>query len=122
MEEKTESIPFNKDRPVVLLAIFNTVVAFLIVFTTLIRLRSNDFKVPVQFIVHDGSVLSSSNWFSLYSLAFFAVFTTVVAIIIGMRLHKANRLFSGGVLLIHLVVLIFGLLVTNALLSLVGKV
>ncbi len=122
MEEKTESIPFNKDRPVMSLAVFNGVVASLIALTTLFRLRSNDFKIPVQFIVYDGSVLSSSNWFSLYSLAFFAIFTMVVAILISMKLHKANRLFSGGVLVIHLVVLIYGLLVTNALLSLVNKV
>ena len=51
---------FSKDKSVVILLLVNTLVAVLSVLTVALRLRSHDFKVPVQYIVHDGSVVAST--------------------------------------------------------------
>lgn len=104
------------------LSVVNGFLAFSTVVVVIARLRSNDFKVPVQYVVHDGSVLQTSSWFTLYSLALFAVLATGTTIFFAMKLHKSNRLFAGGVLAVYIVVALFSLLVTYALLELVSKV
>lgn len=122
MEKTTEATPFIKDRPILILAIANALVSLLTVIITLFRLRSNDFKVPVQYIVHDGSVLQTSSWYSLYSLVFFAVLSAAGAIFFAYKLHKSNRIFAGGILAAYLIVGIFTFRVVNSLLILVSKV
>lgn len=119
---KQETKKFTSDVPMVvlsalcvLLAIINSIIVFA-------RLRSNDFKVPVQYVVYDGSVLQSANWYSLYSLVLFVALGTGVSIFLAHRLHKGNRLFAGGVLVTHLVIAVISFLVINSLLHLVGKV
>jgi hypothetical protein len=88
----------------------------------LIRLKSHDFKVPVQYIVNDGSVVQSSSWYSLYSLALIALFGAVASIFLAYRLHKGNRIFAIGLLVIYIVIALFGFLISNALLGLVSRV
>lgn len=90
--------------------------------SVVIRLRSNDFKVPVQYVVNDGAVLQTSNWFSLYSLALFSVFTCIAVIFLSHTLYKGNRMFAIGMLAIYVVVSLITLFATNALLGLVGRV
>lgn len=122
MEKNIESLPFIKDKPMIVLSVVNGFLAFATVMVVFVRLRSNDFKVPVQYVVHDGSVLQTSSWFTLYSLALFAILATGSTIFFAMKLHKSNRLFAGGVLAVYVVVALFSLLVTYALLELVSKV
>ena len=115
-------IMFTKDKPVMILAVVSCVLAALNVILTFILLRSHDFKVPVQYIVNDGSVLQTSNWYSLYSLAVFSIASAVAAVFIARRLHKGNRLFSIGVLAVYCIIGVITLLSTFALLNLVSKV
>ena len=122
MEKVTKNIPYTKDKPVIILAVLSGALALANLILTLIRLRSHDFKVPVQYIVNDGSVLQTSHWYSLYSLAFVSVAGAAVMIFLSYRLHKGNRLFAAGILAVYLLVGIISLLVTNALLGLVGRV
>lgn len=122
MEKALEKTPFTKDRPLMVLSVFSAFFAFLSVAGVFVRLRSHDFKVPVQYIVNDGSVVQSASWYSLYSLAFVAVFGAVASIFLAHRLHKSNRIFAAGLLVVYLVIALFGLLVSNALLGLVSRV
>lgn len=121
MADKTD-LSFTKDRPILLLTIMAGFLSSLSVFITFFRLRSHDFKVPAQYIPQDGSVIQTASWYSLYSLALFAALGAAAVIFLAYRLHKANRLFAGGLLVAHIVLAVFGLLVTNALLSLVAGV
>ncbi len=124
MEKETEkkTLLFTRDKPAISLAIVSGVLAFANLVITLVRLRSNDFKVPVQYIVNDGSVLQRSSWFTLYSLALFSILSTAVIIFIAHKIHKGNRLFAIGILAVYVVVAIVAILVTNALLRLVSTV
>jgi hypothetical protein len=122
MEKNILDLRFTKDKPVMVLAVISGMLAFLNVILTFARLRSNDFKVPVQYVVHDGSVLQTSNWYSLYSLALFSVLSAGAMIFLAHRLHKANRLFAAATLAVYIVIGLVTLLATNALLGLVGRV
>jgi hypothetical protein len=122
MEKTVETTYFTKDRPILMLAVLNAVLALGSVLLTILRLGSHDFKIPIQYIVNDGSVLQTSNWYSLYSIALFSVVGTVFTIILARRLHKNSRLFAAGVLVVYAVITFLGILTTNALLGLVGRV
>lgn len=113
---------FSKDKPIMLTAGINCIVALLTVLVVFGRLRSHDFKVPVQYIVHDGSVFQTGSWYSLYSLALLSVLGVGAILYLSYQLHKGNRLFSLGILMGYTVINIFSLLVTVALLGLVSKV
>lgn len=122
MEKTTQIPPFTKDRPVFALALLTGLITTATVLATVFRLKGHSAKVPVQYIVNDGSVLQTANWYSLYSIVLFAIVGTVFAIFLSRRLHASNRLFSVSVLIIYILISIVGFLVTNALLGLVGRV
>jgi hypothetical protein len=122
---KTETAPltkFSKDKPVVILAVLSGLLAFINTAATLARLKSHDFKVPVQYIANDGSVLQTSSWYTLYSLAIFSVLSAGVGIFIAHKLHKSSAVFATGLLIVQVVLSIVALLVSSALLGLVSRV
>lgn len=114
--------PFFKDRAILLLLSVNTAIVFAIVVSVFVRLRSSDFKIPVQYVVNDGSVLQTSQWYTLYSLALFSVLSAVATAILAQRLHRGERNYAKVVLAVYAITAIFGLLITNALLGLVSQV
>ena len=122
MEHVKQQTAFTKDKPVIILAIVGGLLALAQVLVVLIRLSSHDFKVPVQYIVNDGSVLQTSSWYTLYSLALVAALGAGVSIFLAHRIHKTNRVLALGVLITSAVIGVIGLLVANALLGLVSRV
>lgn len=123
MEKETNpAVVFSKDKPVMVLAVISSLLAFANLILVIALLRSHDFKVPVQYVVNDGSVLQTSDWYSLFSLGVFAVFSAVVVLFSAHRIHKTNRVFSIGVLLVYSVISVISILTTYALLDLVSGV
>lgn len=122
MEKRTEQTLFSKDRSMVLLTIVVSVLASINTLVVFVRLRSHDFKVPVQYVVNDGSVLQVANWYTLYSLAFVSAASSAMVIFLAHRLYKANRTFAQGLMVTYVAMLVVSFLVINALLGLVARV
>lgn len=122
MEKNTQQTVFSKDKVALGLAAWSVFATVATILFSLVRLRSHDFKIPVQYIVNDGSVLQTSSWYSLYSLALFSLISTVVILFLAHRLHRSNRLLCLGILLVYGFVSSVGFLVTFALLNLVSQV
>lgn len=117
-----EPVPFIKDRVILLLLSVDSLLVVSSVLLVFARLRSHDFKVPVQYVVNDGSVLQTSQWYSLYSIALFAILSGVGTVILAQRLHKSERNYAIVALILFAITALFGILTTNALLGLVGQV
>ena len=122
MDTIVQQHTFSKDKTVLGLSAFSIIATLATVLFSIAMLRSHDFKVPVQYVVNDGSVLQTSNWYTLYSLPLFAVMSTAVMLFLAHKLYRTNRIFSIGVLAAYSLVSIVGFLVTFALLNLVSKV
>lgn len=122
MSDNSDNLVFTKDKPVMIVAVVAVMLALANVLQTFIRLRSHDFKVPVQYIVNDGSVLQTSSWYTLFSLALFSLLGTGVIIFLSYRLHKSNRVFAIGVLTVQIILALVTLITSGALLGLVSKV
>lgn len=121
MSKTLEPIPFVKDRFVLLLGAVDVAVMLSVALSVILRLRSHDFKIPVQYVVN-GSVLQTSQWFSLYSIVIFVVLSGIGTIILAQRMHKSERNYALIALLLFAIFGIFGLFITNALLGLVAQV
>lgn len=121
---KKDSAPtqFSKDTSVVLLLIIDGLLMLAATLSVLLRLRPNDFRIPVQYIVYDGTVVQSGNWYSLYALAIFVLVGGGITIYLAHKLYKANRYFTMATLAAYAVVCIFSLFSINALLTLVQRV
>ena len=122
MKKKELPTKFSKDTSVVLLLSANIVLMLLSSISVIFRLRPNDFKIPVQYIVYDGTIVQSGNWYSLYGFLFFILAGGAITIFLAHRVYKANRLFTLAVLSVYLMVSVYSLLTINALLSLVERV
>jgi len=122
MKKKELPTKFSKDTPVVLLLTVNVILMLISSTSVIFRLRPNDFKIPIQYIVYDGTIVQSGNWFSLYGFLLFILAGGVMTIFLAHRIYKANRLFSIAVLSVYLVLSVYSLLTINALLSLVERV
>jgi hypothetical protein len=123
-EMKKDANPqqFSKDTPVVLLLILNGALVMVSILSVLLRLRPNDFKVPIQYIVYNGTVVQSGNWYSLIGFVLFLIAGAALTFVMAHRLYKANRFFTMAVLASYTMVGVFALLTINALLSLVERV
>ncbi|MBP9738494.1 hypothetical protein KBD20_02285 [Candidatus Saccharibacteria bacterium] len=122
MNKTAEAVPFFKDRLMTTLVALDGFIVVLVVVSVFARLRSHDFKVPVQYVVNDGSILQTSQWFTLYSLALFAVIAGISTVILAQRIHKSERWYAAAALILLAVTTFFGFLMTNALLGLVSQV
>ncbi len=122
MKQEVKNPPFSKDRPVVLLVVANAGLILATFFSVILRLRPNDFKIPIQFIVYDGTTIQTGNWFSLYSIVLFSIGGGIITLLLAKKLYGANRFFSLAVLAVYGVVALFTLFSVNALLTLVERV
>lgn len=122
MKKKEQPTKFSKDTPIVLLLAANVILMVASVVSVLFRLRPSDFKVPIQYIVYDGTVVQSGNWYSLYGFLLFIVVGGGMTFYLAHRVYKSNRLYSLATLAAYLVVSIYSLMTINALLSLVERV
>lgn len=120
-KEVIKTTPFSKDNSILALAAINVMIALAAAASVVVRLRSHDFKVPVQYLVNDGGEVSLASWYSLYSLAVFVVFGTGVALWLAYRLYTHRPIFARGVLLTQAVVGVVSFLTLNALLGLVSQ-
>lgn len=122
MKESSKQVDFSKDRPTVFLVVVNLGLMLATVLSVIIRLRPNDFKIPVQYIVYNGTVVQSGNWYSLYSWVLFILAGGAATIFLAHRLYKAHKYFSSVTLALYAVVALYAFFSVNALLSLVERV
>lgn len=122
MKEQTKANSFSKDRVLMLLGAVNIGLIVATVLSVFVRLRPSDFKIPVQYIVYDGTVVQTGNWFSLYSLVLFSAVGGAISLFLAHRLYKSNRHFALAIMVVYSVLAVFSLLSINALLGLVERV
>ena len=122
MKKDSKPQQFSRDTSVVLLLILNGALMLAAILSVLLRLRPNDFRIPVQYIVYDGTVVQSGNWYSLYALIIFVLAGGGITIYLARKLYAANRYFTLATLAVYAVVGVFSLFSINALLSLVQRV
>ncbi len=114
-------VNFYKDRLVMGLVGLSTILTLANMVAVVARLRSNTFKVPIQYNTLDGSIIQAS-WYQLYGLAIFSLVCGALTLVAAHRLYKGSRWFSVGVLIIYCLISVISFITINALLSFVARI
>lgn len=108
---------FFADRSMMIFSGLISIALLAIVFRVLSTVKQYDFKIAVRYTQYGIDPFPLGDWYSLYDMAAFAVVSSVVVLLIAMRLHAAQRSLAVIVLGLHLVVMVFLVIVSNAILS-----
>lgn len=84
-----------------------------------LNVKSQEIKVPVRYSGYDASLSDKGNWFSLLSLLIFGIVMFVVNIAISIKVYRLRKTISIWMLSLNIVIMIFLILVSRALLNLV---
>lgn len=88
------------------------------VFNVILQVEQKDFDIPVRYTEYGASPIVLGDWFTLYEFLAFAVVATIFNVVIALRLHKERRQLSIAMLIAQIIIMIFLLLVSRAVLGL----
>ncbi len=109
---------FIKDRFSLLLMAFGFIFALINILHVVLRVEQRDFDIPVRYTQYGTSQIILGDWYTLYSLALFAVVATVVNFVLALRLHSSRRQLAIAILIGQILIMVFLFLVSGAILGL----
>lgn len=127
MSEEAKSKPTRRqkkltsDKPLMWAMASNIVLILAITILVLVRLRSHNTLIPVEYVVEGGKSLHTSIWYTLYGFIVFAIACGGLTISLALQLYKHNRWYGIVTLIVYAVILIFSLLSINGLLNVVSN-
>lgn len=84
-----------------------------------VSVKSQEIKVPVRYSGYDASLSDKGHWFSLLSLLIFGIVVFVVNIAISIKVYKLRKTISIWMLTLNIIIMVFLILVSRALLNLI---
>jgi len=84
----------------------------------LVRVNSQDFEIPVRYTQYGASPVGLGEWFSLYELGIFAVAAFAMNLVLSIKVYTLSKGISKMILGLTVLLLIFLLIVSWALLGL----
>lgn len=84
-----------------------------------LNIRSQEIKVPIRYSGYNESLSDKGHWISLFALVVFGVVTFAVNAAIAIKVYRLRRSLAVSLLLFNVVIMIFLILVSRALLNLV---
>lgn len=105
---------YFEDRLLTVMSGVSLMLGLFNIFNVVLRVEQFDFKITVQYFIDD---LVLGEWWGLYKFALFAAVSTVLSLIISFRLFLQKRSLSITVLVMHQIVMIYLILVSNAILA-----
>lgn len=117
---KKEFRHFFRDRAAVWLLICCAVLAGITVINVVLKVRGSDLQVPTRYTQY-ALTLDRGNWTILYELALFALMVFLLNGLIAIKVRPLRRMYALAILGLTLFVLLIGILVSNALVSLLSS-
>lgn len=105
---------YFQDKSMLSLFVVAVVVAAIGVVSTVVRIHSSEFPVPIRYV----SDLDRAPWYHLYTFPFFFALSAVAHIVISMRVYAKNPGAAKLIVFYGLLISLIALRVTSALLSL----
>lgn len=117
MPKKLFSREYFQDRQLLLLSSIALTAMVAIVVRVLVSVKPYDYKVAVGYTQYGADSLSLGEWYALYETAIFAFITTVIVLLLSTRVYTVDKYLSYGIVALQLIVLMFTLVVSNALIG-----
>jgi len=84
-----------------------------------LNVQSQEIKVPIRYSGYNESLSDKGHWLSLLVLVVFGIVTFVINSAIAIKVYRLRRSLAVALLLLNVVVMVFLILVSRALLNLV---
>lgn len=119
MIKKYFSQPFFKDpqATILLVAGFLLLLVHSVDFT--LNIQSQEIKVPIRYSGYNESLSDKGHWLSLLALMVFGIVTFIVNAAIAIKVYRLRRALALALLLLNVVIMVFLILVSRALINLV---
>lgn len=85
-----------------------------------LNIQSQEIKVPVRYSGYDESLSDKGHWLSLLTLVAFGITAFAVNTAIAIKVYFLRRSLAISLLMMNVVVMVFLVLVSRALLNLIG--
>lgn len=119
MLKKFFAQPFFQDSKAIALSVIGLLLLAVHTLYFTFSVKSQEIKVPVRYSGYDASLSDKGHWFSLLSLLLFGILAFVVNIAISIKVYKLRKTISIWMLTLNIIIMVFLVLVSRALLNLV---
>ena len=99
------------------LSFLSIALALVNIFRVLFSVKQYDFKIAVRYTQYGADSFILGDWYSLYDMAIFAFVTTVIALLLSMKLHPLHKPVAIGILVLQLILMIMLFIIGHAILS-----
>jgi hypothetical protein len=120
MPNKEEISALFSDRTVVISLLLVIILCIVLCGVALVGLKVSDIQLPVRYSDYGMTNTYRDKWYYLLSFPLLAILVAVGHTMIALKLLSKSRELTIGFLLISSVMLAFGIIVTAAVLHLVG--
>lgn len=108
-----------KDSRAVTMIIIGLVLLLVEIVYVIINIQQREFKIPVRYSsYYDINLSQRGEWYSLYGLPLFATVVYLINLILATRIHVLHKGAAIALMATTLVILVFALIVSRALLGL----
>jgi hypothetical protein len=122
MIRRADWLAITKDRMAIALLLLLSVIAIVIIITTILRVQHSDIQVPVRFTAYGTSNIERDQWYTQYSYIGFALVLLIGNVFLAVKLYQMNRLLSLGFLGLSIFLLVMAALIANATFNLAPTV
>jgi len=119
MFKKFFAQPLFKDPRATMLLVAGLLLVLVHTIDFSLNIHSREIKVPVRYSGYNESLSDKGHWISLLTLVVFGVATLVVNTAISIRVYRLRKSLALTLLSLNVVIMVFLILVSRALLNLV---
>lgn len=113
------SQPFFKDSQATMLLAAGFLLLMIHNIDFALNIQSQEIKVPIRYSGYNESLSDKGHWLSLLALVVFGIATFVVNTAIAIKVYRLRRALAITLLLLNVVIMIFLILVSRALINLI---
>lgn len=122
MIRRADWLAITKDRMAIALLLLVSIIAVVIIITTILRVHHSDIQVPVRYTAYGASNIERDQWYTQYSYIGYALVLIVGNVFLAVKLYQVNRLLSLGFLGLSIFLLVLAFLIANATFNLAPTV
>ncbi len=119
MIKKFFSQPFFRDSQATILLVAGFLLVLIHTFDFALNIQSQEIKVPIRYSGYNESLSDKGSWLSLFALVVFGIATVVINGAIAIKVYHLRRSLAIALLVLNVVIMVFLILVSRALLNLV---
>ncbi len=119
MLKKFFSQSFFKDPQATILLVTGFLLLLIHSIDFTFNIQSQEIKVPIRYSGYNESLSDKGHWLSLLALLVFGIATFVVNATIAIKIYRLRRSLAITLLMLNVVIMVFLIFVSRALLNLV---